>query len=147
MKRTEKNNDIYSWKNVFKNFFADLLSIVFDPKDGSPDDGLYSDFPGADFEKAFIDEWSKKKYGEIWGFLILIIDLVVFIFARVWTFEKINLLIILVSLSFIISIFLIIRGISAEKPNKLSSKLKNNIGRNDPCPCGSGKKYKQCCGK
>ncbi len=19
------------------------------------------------------------------------------------------------------------------------------IGRNDPCPCGSGKKYKQCC--
>ena len=21
------------------------------------------------------------------------------------------------------------------------------IGRNDPCPCGSGKKYKQCCGK
>ena len=21
------------------------------------------------------------------------------------------------------------------------------IGRNDPCPCGSGKKYKQCCGR
>lgn len=21
------------------------------------------------------------------------------------------------------------------------------IGRNEPCPCGSGKKYKQCCGK
>ena len=21
------------------------------------------------------------------------------------------------------------------------------IGRNDPCPCGSGKKYKNCCGK
>jgi uncharacterized protein len=21
------------------------------------------------------------------------------------------------------------------------------IGRNDPCPCGSGKKFKQCCGK
>lgn len=20
-----------------------------------------------------------------------------------------------------------------------------NIGRNDPCPCGSGKKYKKCC--
>ncbi|MEY8763221.1 MULTISPECIES: SEC-C metal-binding domain-containing protein [Clostridium] len=24
---------------------------------------------------------------------------------------------------------------------------KTKIGRNDPCPCGSGKKYKQCCGK
>jgi uncharacterized protein YecA (UPF0149 family) len=20
-----------------------------------------------------------------------------------------------------------------------------NVGRNDPCPCGSGKKYKKCC--
>jgi uncharacterized protein len=25
-------------------------------------------------------------------------------------------------------------------------KKKRNIGRNDPCPCGSGKKYKKCCG-
>jgi preprotein translocase subunit SecA len=24
---------------------------------------------------------------------------------------------------------------------------KDNIGRNNPCPCGSGKKYKKCCGK
>ncbi|MGE4449421.1 MAG: SEC-C metal-binding domain-containing protein, partial [Azospira sp.] len=23
----------------------------------------------------------------------------------------------------------------------------DKVGRNDPCPCGSGKKYKQCCGK
>ena len=26
-------------------------------------------------------------------------------------------------------------------------KKKEKIGRNEPCPCGSGKKYKQCCGK
>jgi radical SAM superfamily enzyme YgiQ (UPF0313 family) len=25
--------------------------------------------------------------------------------------------------------------------------MPNKIGRNDPCPCGSGKKYKQCCGR
>lgn len=24
---------------------------------------------------------------------------------------------------------------------------RNKVGRNDPCPCGSGKKYKNCCGK
>jgi preprotein translocase subunit SecA len=24
---------------------------------------------------------------------------------------------------------------------------KNEVGRNDPCPCGSGKKYKKCCGR
>jgi uncharacterized protein YecA (UPF0149 family) len=23
----------------------------------------------------------------------------------------------------------------------------SRIGRNDPCPCGSGKKYKKCCAK
>ena len=28
-----------------------------------------------------------------------------------------------------------------------SRPKKNKIGRNDPCPCGSGKKYKKCCGK
>lgn len=26
-------------------------------------------------------------------------------------------------------------------------QAKTRIGRNDPCPCGSGKKYKQCCGR
>ena len=26
-------------------------------------------------------------------------------------------------------------------------KASEKVGRNDPCPCGSGKKYKQCCGK
>jgi hypothetical protein len=25
-------------------------------------------------------------------------------------------------------------------------KTENKVGRNDPCPCGSGKKYKKCCG-
>lgn len=29
--------------------------------------------------------------------------------------------------------------------NKAAIKKKNKIGRNQPCPCGSGKKYKQCC--
>jgi len=28
-----------------------------------------------------------------------------------------------------------------------SSIRRRKIGRNDPCPCGSGKKYKKCCGK
>ncbi|MDD4076347.1 MAG: SEC-C metal-binding domain-containing protein, partial [Eubacteriales bacterium] len=26
-------------------------------------------------------------------------------------------------------------------------RVGNKVGRNDPCPCGSGKKYKNCCGK
>lgn len=34
---------------------------------------------------------------------------------------------------------------AAKKEPILSTGVK--IGRNDPCPCGSGKKYKKCCGK
>ena len=30
---------------------------------------------------------------------------------------------------------------------KRPAKAKDKVGRNDPCPCGSGKKYKDCCGK
>jgi len=26
-------------------------------------------------------------------------------------------------------------------------KAGSKVGRNDPCPCGSGKKYKKCCGR
>ncbi len=35
--------------------------------------------------------------------------------------------------------------LSKEKPKPKRAGPK--VGRNDPCPCGSGKKYKQCCGK
>ena len=31
--------------------------------------------------------------------------------------------------------------------NKTVIKTEPKVGRNDPCPCGSGKKYKNCCGK
>ena len=30
---------------------------------------------------------------------------------------------------------------------KRTPKKSKKVGRNDPCPCGSGKKYKNCCGK
>ena len=35
----------------------------------------------------------------------------------------------------------------SENEKKQPLHNKNEIGRNDPCPCGSGKKYKNCCGK
>lgn len=45
---------------------------------------------------------------------------------------------------------------SAEQENPRSSVSRGSptpaidfakVGRNDPCPCGSGKKYKRCCGR
>ncbi len=38
-------------------------------------------------------------------------------------------------------------GGRAEKRQPVVKKSFEKIGRNDPCPCGSGKKYKQCCGR
>lgn len=45
--------------------------------------------------------------------------------------------------------------LTVEKRKELYKKQKasgtvrkeKKVGRNDPCPCGSGKKYKKCCGK
>lgn len=31
--------------------------------------------------------------------------------------------------------------------NRTKVRKEEKVGRNDPCPCGSGKKYKNCCGK
>ena len=37
-------------------------------------------------------------------------------------------------------------GGQTEKPQPKVVKKSEKVGRNDPCPCGSGKKYKKCCG-
>jgi len=34
-----------------------------------------------------------------------------------------------------------------DEPSREPIRKKKKIGRNDPCPCGSGKKYKKCCGR
>ena len=34
-----------------------------------------------------------------------------------------------------------------EEVKRRPVKKAQKVGRNDPCPCGSGKKYKQCCGR
>lgn len=34
-----------------------------------------------------------------------------------------------------------------EQKESTTVRKGKKIGRNDPCPCGSGKKYKKCCGK
>ena len=41
------------------------------------------------------------------------------------------------------------QGASSSQPEKPRTVVREGrkVGRNEPCPCGSGKKYKQCCGK
>ena len=40
-------------------------------------------------------------------------------------------------------------GKSEEKTSEEKSinQINKKVKRNEPCPCGSGKKYKKCCGK
>jgi preprotein translocase subunit SecA len=36
---------------------------------------------------------------------------------------------------------------NSQPPKREPVRVEKTVGRNEPCPCGSGKKYKQCCGK
>ncbi|NLC78135.1 MAG: preprotein translocase subunit SecA, partial [Ruminococcaceae bacterium] len=39
------------------------------------------------------------------------------------------------------------QNLGGDGSDKKQPQKKKKIGPNDPCPCGSGKKYKKCCGK
>lgn len=39
------------------------------------------------------------------------------------------------------------QGTGLKGAERISDSPRIKIGRNDPCPCGSGKKYKKCCGR
>ena len=42
----------------------------------------------------------------------------------------------------------LVEGFAGGKmPTRAPAKKAAKVGRNDPCPCGSGKKYKKCCGR
>ena len=53
------------------------------------------------------------------------------------------------------TIRIVVPALTEERRKELYKESRNSttvvkgkkIGRNDPCPCGSGKKYKKCCGK
>ncbi|WP_349676117.1 MULTISPECIES: SEC-C metal-binding domain-containing protein [Spongiibacter] len=32
-------------------------------------------------------------------------------------------------------------------PSQPSRRAQPKVGRNDPCPCGNGRKFKKCCGR
>lgn len=40
-----------------------------------------------------------------------------------------------------------LKALYKEQKNSGTIRKGKKVGRNDPCPCGSGKKYKHCCGR
>jgi uncharacterized protein YecA (UPF0149 family) len=39
------------------------------------------------------------------------------------------------------------REMAARRPQPVRASVEERTGRNDPCPCGSGRKFKKCCGR
>ena len=56
---------------------------------------------------------------------------------------KIHVLLFIVCLSVF---FISCESAEAKKKKPQPIRAQPSVGRNEPCPCGSGKKYKKCCG-
>jgi len=42
---------------------------------------------------------------------------------------------------------IVLNRAGGEEEKKPATRDEQKVGRNDPCPCGSGQKYKKCCGR
>lgn len=40
-----------------------------------------------------------------------------------------------------------VEDVIAEPGRGMVQRVGRRVGRNEPCPCGSGRKYKHCCGR
>ena len=48
-------------------------------------------------------------------------------------------------LNFAMGMAMMAKGLFPERNRYTYKRKGKKIGRNEPCPCGSGKKYKNCC--
>lgn len=78
------------------------------------------DYPKNIISPNFNSIYSKKKYGEIWGFIILIMDLILAVNTHIWKVKHISLLFIILIILFILALFLINRGLLADKEKELN---------------------------
>ena len=65
-------------------------------------------------------------------------------------YEIVNIILMDLKVDFLCSFYgSTISGLSIENSDidRTVRREEPKVGRNDPCPCGSGKKYKNCCGK
>ncbi|AZV59053.1 hypothetical protein DMR38_07440 [Clostridium sp. AWRP] len=92
------------------------------------------------FEAAKIDFRDKTKaYNKLYNFFTTNFD--------ISSIEEVNLIGNEVIKFFNNTRLWILKGYTPEELNPTTVIKKEKAGRNDPCPCGSGKKYKNCCGK
>jgi hypothetical protein len=77
-----------------------------------------------------------------WFIGICVLILIIAALAVVYLWPFIILIIILIIAMFIADE----SKTTTQDTIRLKIDTTHTIGRNDPCPCGSGKKYKKCCG-
>ncbi|MCP3928647.1 MAG: hypothetical protein GY705_06050 [Bacteroidetes bacterium] len=88
-------------------------------------------------ELSSIGDILPKTRTELYAFIAIIISVIVLILGQLETREPSK-----------IEINNVINNIyqqQSNQPEKIAPVKKKKIGRNEPCPCGSGKKYKKCC--
>ena len=90
-----------------------------------------------------LSDWLPKTRMELYAFLGLILTLITIITTSAFAYLDSDDEIPDAEIEKVVE-----RALSAKiaQPKKeVTPRKKNKVGRNDPCPCGSGRKYKKCC--
>jgi SEC-C motif len=80
-----------------------------------------------------------KNNGELWGFLAVVLAAIQLLTQEPQTPQNIT-----INVSQVVQQTLI--NSQAVKPKSQATPQTKRVGRNNPCTCGSGKRYKKCCG-
>jgi len=81
-----------------------------------------------------------KNRGELYGFLALVLAAIQLLTQSPQPAQNIT-----INVSQVVEKTL--ESTQAAKPQPHVPQQSKKVGRNEPCPCGSGQKYKKCCGK
>lgn len=92
-------------------------------------------------ELASIKDWLPKTRTELYAFIALLLSALTLIISQIQSGEPSK-----------VEVNTVINNVYQQAPETQASsisekreKQKVKVGRNEPCPCGSGKKFKKCC--
>jgi hypothetical protein len=81
-----------------------------------------------------------KNRGELYGFLAVVLAVITLLTQSCQSTPNIS-----IGVSQVVE-QTILNASAAKQKLPIPPQLKKKVGRNGPCPCGSGKKFKKCCG-
>lgn len=92
-------------------------------------------------ELASIKDWLPKTRTELYAFIALLLSALTLIISQFQSGEPSK-----VEVNTVINnVYQQAQETQASPSSEKREKQKVKVGRNEPCPCGSGKKFKKCC--